>query len=341
MAKAVKKAKSVSPKSSKTKPAPKVVVKKPAKPAPKVAPKKPAPVKPAPKAVKPVATAKVAAKSPAPGPKVTVAKAMPVPAKPAPAIAGKTASAPTKPPVTGPVKTAATPAVPAKGAPAKPILGKPAAPALVGKVTSAKPGKKGKKGVPAGPVVITAKPGQILLTALKPSGNGPAKPIVAAPLPPPPEPKKKEKAPIIPIPLPPAPVTSDSKAKKNQAGLSSRELEFYRDLLLAKRRELVGDMTSMEREALRGAGGTLSNLPVHMADMGTDNYEQEFTLGLVEKDRQLLGEINRALAKVHNGTYGICEGTGKPISKARLEAQPWSKFSIEYVRTLELRNFRR
>ncbi len=72
-----------------------------------------------------------------------------------------------------------------------------------------------------------------------------------------------------------------------------------------------------------------------MADMGTDNYEQEFTLGLVEKDRNLLREINDALAKIQNGAYGICEGTGKPIAKARLEAQPWARYSIEYARRLE------
>lgn len=136
--------------------------------------------------------------------------------------------------------------------------------------------------------------------------------------------------------LPPAPVTTDGKPKKNQAGLSVKEMEYFRDMLLAKRRELVGDMSSMEREALRTSGGTnLSNLPLHMADMGTDNYEQEFTLGLMEKDRNLLRDINTALAKLQNGTYGICEGTGKPISKARLEAQPWGRHSIEYARKME------
>ena len=133
-----------------------------------------------------------------------------------------------------------------------------------------------------------------------------------------------------------APVPTDGKPRKNQAGLSSKELEHFRELLLAKRRELVGDMSSMEREALRSASGSnLSNLPLHMADMGTDNYEQEFTLGLVEKDRGLLREINQALAKIQDGTYGLCEGTGKPISKARLEAQPWAKYSIEHARAME------
>ena len=137
-------------------------------------------------------------------------------------------------------------------------------------------------------------------------------------------------------PVPQAPVPTDGKPKKNLAGLGVRDLEHYRELLLAKRRELVGDMTSMEREALRSANGTnLSNLPLHMADMGTDNYEQEFTLGLVEKERGLLRELNRALAKIQDGTYGICEGTSKPINQPRLEAQPWARFSIEYARMME------
>jgi DnaK suppressor protein len=154
-------------------------------------------------------------------------------------------------------------------------------------------------------------------------------------------PPMRARRPLEPEPVPlriVEAVPTDGKPRKNQAGFSSKELEHYRDLLLAKRRELVGDMSAMEREALRTSGGTnLSTLPIHMADMGTDNYEQEFTLGLVEKDRNLLKEINSALAKIMNGTYGLCEGTGKPISSARLEAAPWARFSIEWARQLERR----
>jgi len=136
-----------------------------------------------------------------------------------------------------------------------------------------------------------------------------------------------------------APVPTNGRPRKNLAGFASKELEGFRDRILAKRREILGDMTSMEKEALRsGSGSNLSNLPIHMADMGTDNYEQEFTLGLMEKDRKLLRDLNDALAKIQNGTYGICEGTGKPISKARLDAQPWARYSIEYARKLERRH---
>jgi len=154
----------------------------------------------------------------------------------------------------------------------------------------------------------------------------------------------KPERPVGTVPTP-APVrveqvssSGDSKPKRNQAGLSPKELDFFRDLLLSKRRELIGDMNSMEHEALQSSESNLSTLPIHMADMGTDNYEQEFTLGLVEKDRLLLREINHALAKMQNGSYGVCEGNGQPISKVRLEAQPWARHSIEFVRSQEKRS---
>jgi len=118
--------------------------------------------------------------------------------------------------------------------------------------------------------------------------------------------------------------------------LKPKELEVFREQLIQKRHELLGDVDSMEKEALRSTSGSnLSNLPIHMADMGTDNYEQEFTLGLVEKDRQMLREINMALEKIKSGSYGICEGTGKPITRARLEAKPWARYSVEYMMKLE------
>jgi len=124
--------------------------------------------------------------------------------------------------------------------------------------------------------------------------------------------------------------------KKVSSGLNAKDLEYFRGRLLEKRRELLGDVSSMEGEALRNGGDSnLSTLPIHMADMGTDNYEQEFTLGLVEKDRNLLREINSALTKIKEGTFGICEATGLPIGRPRLEAQPWAKFSIEHARKME------
>jgi RNA polymerase-binding protein DksA len=192
---------------------------------------------------------------------------------------------------------------------------------------SASPKVAAGKSAPVKAVAAKAAPVVAKSAAAKPSA--PVKISVKTKV----ESRKPEPA-LPPRPIPEA-VPTNGKPRKNQAGLSPKELEHFRDLLLEKRRELVGDMYSMESEALRSSGSNLSNLPVHMADMGTDNYEQEFTLGLVEKDRGLLREINSALAKIQNGTYGICEGTGKPINKVRLEAQPWARHSIEYARQMQ------
>ena len=125
------------------------------------------------------------------------------------------------------------------------------------------------------------------------------------------------------------------KAKK----LTKKQLNHFVIMLLEKRHEILGNVTDMEKEALRKARseatGDLSSMPIHMADLGTDNYEQEFALELMDGERKLLREIDEALEKIENGTYGICEGTGKPISIERLEALPWAKYTIEHVRELE------
>ncbi|HVX85381.1 MAG TPA: TraR/DksA C4-type zinc finger protein [Phycisphaerae bacterium] len=131
-----------------------------------------------------------------------------------------------------------------------------------------------------------------------------------------------------------APAKGHEKKEKASAGLSRSDLQYFRNLLLEKRREILGDVGSMESEAFKG-GSNLSNMPIHMADVGTDNFEQEFTLGLIESERQILREIQDALARVDDGSFGICQGTGKPIPRVRLEAVPWAKYTIEYSRLLE------
>lgn len=135
--------------------------------------------------------------------------------------------------------------------------------------------------------------------------------------------------------------TGAPSAKLTRTKLGARDLRHFRELLLAKRRQLLGDMETMENEALRTETSNLSHLPVHMADMGTDNYEQEFTLSLVDRDRQMVDEIDLALKKIDEKTYGICEGTGQMIARERLEAKPWARYSIEYARHLQRPGIRR
>jgi RNA polymerase-binding protein DksA len=121
--------------------------------------------------------------------------------------------------------------------------------------------------------------------------------------------------------------------------LSAADINHFKEMLLEKRREILVNVNEMEDEALKksrlDASGDLSSMPIHMADIGTDNYEQEFALGLMDSERKLLKEIDDALQRIEKRTYGTCEGTGKPISKARLEAQPWARYCVEYARMLE------
>lgn len=120
---------------------------------------------------------------------------------------------------------------------------------------------------------------------------------------------------------------------------TAKELEEFRVMLLEKRAQLIGDLGTLQKEALGGSrrevSGDLSSMPVHMADLGTDNYELEFTLGLLEGERAVLGEIDEALQRIRGGTYGVCLGTGKPIGKARLRAKPWAKYCYEYTLAME------
>ena len=117
--------------------------------------------------------------------------------------------------------------------------------------------------------------------------------------------------------------------------LTKSELGEFRQMLLEKRAELAGDVSTLHNEALnrnrQEAAGDRSSMPIHMADIGTDNYEQEFTLGLLESEASFLREIDEALDRVADSTYGVCLATGKPIGKARLRAQPWAKYCYEHM----------
>jgi DnaK suppressor protein len=121
--------------------------------------------------------------------------------------------------------------------------------------------------------------------------------------------------------------------------LRAADLEHFKEMLLQKRKELFQNVFEIEGETLKksrlDASGDLSSMPIHMADLGTDNYEQEFALDLMDSERKLLTEIDEALQRIEDGTYGICQGTGEPIPKARLEAQPWARYCVEYARKIE------
>jgi len=126
---------------------------------------------------------------------------------------------------------------------------------------------------------------------------------------------------------------------KTSEYLTAEEVAHYKNILLEKMHEIIGDVNSIENEALKKsrleAAGDLSSMPIHMADIGTDNYEQEFSLNLIDGERKILRKITNALQRIDEETYGICEVTGRGISKPRLEARPWARYCIAYARLVE------
>ena len=133
-------------------------------------------------------------------------------------------------------------------------------------------------------------------------------------------------------------VFDEPKSKRTKSPLSKAKLEKYRLLLIAKRAELLGDVTNMENEALRSGGsGGLSNTPQHAAEQGSENYDQSLSLNLAAQDRRLIKDIDDALARIESGTFGLCELTGHPIPEDRLNELPWARYTIEAARELERR----
>jgi len=117
-----------------------------------------------------------------------------------------------------------------------------------------------------------------------------------------------------------------SPAKKN-AGLAKTDLDKFKKALLELRSEILGNVSSLENEALRPKGDDVS--VDHMADHGSDSYEQDQSISLLERESEALREINAALKRMEEGTFGICERTGKKISKARLRAIPYARLCLE------------
>lgn len=323
------------------------------------------------KSAKPSSKSKSTSK-PAPKP---ASKVAPKPAKkPVP----KPAKSPSSVSKKGPVKPAAKPAVksvPTKPAATKPVSIKSdksaktlPAPSVKGKAVVAPPAKPGKPEPvkitkPEAAKVIEPKPAPLPAAAAATGTDADKKPkgitIVSNKPVRKPKPKKLEMPVSEPLLKPGSKwkplITSGPKAPPSsgipgaiipsefkldpKAKLPKKDLDKYREILLHKRAELVGDVNNMEGEALLGNSGSLSNLPQHMAEQGSDAFDQALSLDLAQVDRTLIKEIDEALTRIEAGTYGVCPATGKRISAERLAEIPWAKYSIEAAREMENRRF--
>src|SRR5436189_711829 len=121
--------------------------------------------------------------------------------------------------------------------------------------------------------------------------------------------------------------------------MTKTDLESFRRSLLNLRARLSGNLSHLAEEALRATGGensgSLSNMPIHMADLGTDNFEQEFTLSLLQNEEQAVEEITAALERIRQGSFGQCEECREEIPKVRLQALPYARYCVECARKLE------
>ena len=122
--------------------------------------------------------------------------------------------------------------------------------------------------------------------------------------------------------------TNKVSKSSGKNGLTAAEIQKFRELLLLKRAELLGNVTTMEDETFKKERSELSSMPFHMADAGSDNFEQEFSLDLMDSEKKMLKEITDALGRIGEGTFGVCEGKGESISKARLNAIPWARYCV-------------
>ena len=111
--------------------------------------------------------------------------------------------------------------------------------------------------------------------------------------------------------------------------LPKKELDMYKKMLFQLRGKIAGDLQQIEGDSLSGNQPSNSGELSDVADMATDNYDRELSIGLATNEQQLLNDIDVALKRIEDGTYGVCEIYGTPIPKKRLLAMPYTRLSMK------------
>ena len=130
-----------------------------------------------------------------------------------------------------------------------------------------------------------------------------------------------------------------ARPAKGDERLTDTDLKHFETRLLEERARIMREMGHIENTILkvnpRDSAGEVGGYSFHMADAGTDSMEREISFDIASKEGRLLREIDDALRRIYNGVYGICEASGKPIARARLEALPWARYTIEEQANME------
>jgi DnaK suppressor protein len=122
-----------------------------------------------------------------------------------------------------------------------------------------------------------------------------------------------------------------TQGRANGAVKIKSEWQVFYNNLLELREQLLRQMNGLAKESAQEMAG----YSLHMADSGTDNFDRDFALSLLSSDQDAIYEIEEALKRIEKNTYGVCELTGKTIPKARLEAIPWTRFTVQAQAQLE------
>jgi len=131
--------------------------------------------------------------------------------------------------------------------------------------------------------------------------------------------------------------TFSQSARKSPTIVGNRNVKIkpewvkYYQNLIELRERLLHQMNGLAKESAEEMAG----YSLHMADSGTDNFDRDFALSLLSSDQDAVYEIEEALKRIEKDVYGICELTGKPIPRARLDAIPWTRFTVEAQAQLE------
>jgi RNA polymerase-binding transcription factor DksA len=116
--------------------------------------------------------------------------------------------------------------------------------------------------------------------------------------------------------------------------MKKSEQKVYLKRLLSLRSRLTGEVLHLTDEAfMSNAGG--SSQPSHLAELGSETYQQEVTLQMIQSEGNAIGEITDAIDRIQNGTFGKCETCGKVIPKSRLEAIPYTRYCVSCAKVAE------
>jgi len=127
------------------------------------------------------------------------------------------------------------------------------------------------------------------------------------------------------------PIPLSKRSSGNGQPKIKPEWAKYYSTLMDLRERLLAQMSGLAKESAE----QLAGYSLHMADSGTDNFDRDFALSLLSSDQDAIYEIEEALKRIEKNTYGVCELTGKSIPKARLDAIPWTRFTVEAQAQLE------